>query len=58
MTVIHAHDRGLVYGARMTRDLVIDALRMAYNTRRPHQSLDGATPESVHFNSLPLPLAA
>jgi putative transposase len=29
-----------------------------YNTRRPHQSLDGATPESVYFNSLPLPLAA
>lgn len=23
-----------------------------YNTRRPHQSLDGATPESVYFNSL------
>lgn len=23
-----------------------------YNTRRPHQSLDGATPESIYFNSL------
>ena len=29
-----------------------------YNTRRPHQSLDGATPESVYFNSLPIQLAA
>lgn len=29
-----------------------------YNERRPHRSLDGATPESVYFNSLPLPLAA
>ena len=29
-----------------------------YNERRPHRSLDGATPESVYFNSLPVPLAA
>jgi len=29
-----------------------------YNERRPHRSLDGATPESVYFNALPLPLAA
>lgn len=29
-----------------------------YNTRRPHQSLDGKTPDSVYFNSLPLAVAA
>jgi putative transposase len=29
-----------------------------YNTRRPHQSLDGKTPDSVYFNSLPLAAAA
>jgi putative transposase len=29
-----------------------------YNQRRPHRSLDGNTPESVYFTSLPLPLAA
>jgi putative transposase len=29
-----------------------------YNTRRPHQALDGQTPDSVYFNSLPLAAAA
>jgi putative transposase len=29
-----------------------------YNQRRPHSSLDGKTPDSVYFNSLPLPQAA
>ena len=29
-----------------------------YNTRRPHQSLDGKTPDSVYCNSLPLAAAA
>ena len=29
-----------------------------YNERRPHRSLDGATPDSVYFNSLSVPLAA
>jgi putative transposase len=29
-----------------------------YNERRPHRSLDGATPDRVYFNSLPVPLAA
>ena len=29
-----------------------------YNTRRPHQSLDGKTPDSVYFHSLPLAAAA
>jgi len=29
-----------------------------YNTRRPHRSRDGVTPESVYFNSLPIPKAA
>jgi putative transposase len=29
-----------------------------YNERRPHRSLDGATPDSVYFKSLPVPLAA
>lgn len=29
-----------------------------YNTRRPHSSLDGQTPDTVYFKSLPLPRAA
>lgn len=29
-----------------------------YNTRRPHRALDGQTPDSVYFNSLPLAAAA
>lgn len=29
-----------------------------YNTRRPHSSLDGQTPDTVYFKSLPLPKAA
>jgi len=29
-----------------------------YNTRRPHASLDGQTPDTVYFNSLPQQLAA
>lgn len=29
-----------------------------YNERRPHRFLDGATPESVYFKTLPVPLAA
>lgn len=29
-----------------------------YNTRRPHSSLDGQTPDTVYFNALPAQLAA
>jgi putative transposase len=29
-----------------------------YNERRPHQSLDGATPDSIYFKSPPVSLAA
>ena len=29
-----------------------------YNSRRPHSSLDGVTPDQAYFNSLPLRLAA
>ncbi|MDG2284828.1 MAG: integrase core domain-containing protein, partial [Alphaproteobacteria bacterium] len=30
-----------------------------YNSRRPHSSLDGKTPDQVYFNTLsPLPVAA
>jgi putative transposase len=29
-----------------------------YNARRPHRALDGATPDAVYFNSLPVALAA
>jgi putative transposase len=29
-----------------------------YNRRRPHSSLDGATPDQAYFNALPLRLAA
>jgi putative transposase len=29
-----------------------------YNTRRPHRALDGATPDSLYFNSPPVRLAA
>jgi len=45
-------------------DTVIDAKRALaryfhfYNTRRPHSSLDGQTPDTVYFNSLPQQRAA
>ena len=29
-----------------------------YNSRRPHSSLDGSTPDQAYFNSLPIRLAA
>lgn len=29
-----------------------------YNERRPHSSLDGKTPDTVYFNSLPIKQAA
>jgi hypothetical protein len=29
-----------------------------YNTKRPHQSLDGATPDQAYFTALPLRAAA
>jgi putative transposase len=29
-----------------------------YNTRRPHSSLDGQTPNTVYLNALPAQLAA
>ncbi len=29
-----------------------------YNARRPHRALDGKTPDSVYFDSLPQKLAA
>ena len=29
-----------------------------YNSRRPHSSLDGTTPDQAYFNPLPLRLAA
>jgi putative transposase len=29
-----------------------------YNAKRPHQSLDGATPDQAYFTMLPLRLAA
>ena len=29
-----------------------------YNTKRPHQSLDGATPDQAYFTLLPLRAAA
>ena len=29
-----------------------------YNTKRPHQSLDGATPDQAYFTELPLRAAA
>jgi len=36
----------------------LDRYLRFYNTRRPHSSLDGQTPDQVYFNSLPLPVAA
>jgi putative transposase len=29
-----------------------------YNAKRPHQSLDGATPDQAYFTMLPIRLAA
>jgi putative transposase len=31
---------------------------LLYNSRRPHQSLDGTTPDQAYFTPLPLRLAA
>jgi putative transposase len=49
---LHAYDSVADAKARLAR--YIDF----YNTRRPHRALDGATPDSVYFNSLPVRLAA
>jgi putative transposase len=49
---LHAYDTVSDARAGMTRYFQF------YNTRRPHSTLDGRTPDTVYFNSLPLPLAA
>lgn len=49
---LHAYDTVADAKARLARYIAF------YNTRRPHRALDGATPDSVYFNSLPVRLAA
>ena len=49
---LHAYDTVSDARAGLTRYFQF------YNTRRPHSTLDGRTPDTVYFNSLPLPLAA
>jgi transposase InsO family protein len=34
------------------------SITMEANTKRPHQSLDGATPDQAYFTELPLRAAA
>ena len=33
-------------------------LRATHNSRRPHSSLDGTTPDQAYFNPLPIRMAA
>jgi putative transposase len=49
---LHAYDTVAAAKAGLAR--YIDF----YNRRRPHRALDGATPDVVYFDSLPMPLAA
>ena len=49
---LHAYDS--VGEARTSIGRYLDL----YNGRRPHSSLDGATPDHAYFTSLPLRLAA
>jgi putative transposase len=49
---LHAYDTVAAAKAGLAR--YIDF----YNRRRPHRALDGATPDAVYFDSLPMPLAA
>jgi putative transposase len=49
---LHAYDTVAAAKAGLAR--YIDF----YNRRRPHRALDGATPDGVYFDSLPMPLAA
>ena len=49
---LHAYDTVADARAGLTR--YIDF----YNRRRPHRALDGVTPDTVYFDSLPIPMAA
>ncbi len=49
---LHAYESVSAARASLTRYFTF------YNCRRPHSSLDGQTPETVYFNSLPLRAAA
>ena len=49
---LHAYDSVTAARTGITRYLAF------YNTRRPHQSLDGRTPDTVYFNHPPLAAAA
>lgn len=46
------------YGSVSEARAGLDRYFRFYNTRRPHSSLDGQTPDQVYFNALPLPMAA
>ena len=48
---LHAYES--VSAARGGIDRYVDF----YNARRPHRALDGATPDAVYFDSLPVALA-
>lgn len=49
---LHAYDTASAAQAGLTKYFAF------YNSRRPHRSLDGATPDCVYFNSLSLAAAA
>ena len=51
---VYLHAYASVAEARASLGLYIDF----YNTRRPHSSLKALTPDQVHFNRTPEPLAA
>ena len=49
---LHAYDSVTAARAGIARYVAF------YNTRRPHQSLDGQTPDTIYFNYPPLAAAA
>ncbi len=49
---LHAYESVSAARAALTRYFAF------YNCRRPHSSLDGQTPDTVYFKSLPAKLAA
>ena len=55
-TVKNMVEMGLFNQPRKTEDELRKMIRGVYNSRRPHSSLDGKTPDQAYFNR-PMPEA-